>query len=609
MSRITVIFACACAIFLGAPRLRAVDTEVSASLTSETCDVGETVQFQIKITGARSANPPSQINVDGLSISYSGQSTQVQMNNFNVTMSVVHSYQIVPQRAGKFTIPSQHVEVSGKTFNTNPVTLEVGAGATAPPASGGTKGAVSSGREAFAELVVPKQSAYVGEVIPVELRIYVDTRIRWNLQQPPTLGGQGFTVQKFANPTQNQVTKEGRGYDLVTFKTAVMAAKSGTLTLGPSQLECVANLPRARSRQRSNSPFGNFFDDDAFGDVFGFGPPQQLTIKSDPVEISVQPLPTKNQPKNFSGAVGQFALHTTATPSRLKVGEPLTLTSKITGRGNFDRVSAPEISDERGWRSYPPSGKFTLDDDVGLSGSKTFETALIPEETKTKSPATQFTYFDPLTEKYVMLTGEEMPIVVEGGAAASPAVASASAPPITPAPSETPAPKSNDILYLRTDNGGWGASFEPIYRTRGFWLAQLVPLSALLLFAGVGIARMRRRDSASREQAEWRREKAELMKTLRRRQVSDAEFYDAAACCLRLEAALRRGGNPALVDADNACASRTLDPRVAERVRSIFAAQEELRYAGTGKGHVGALEKRDEVLQTIREYEESDGQQ
>ena len=428
----------ALAVFLAllsfAPLVRAAGVEVSASLTDTSTEVGQPVQYQIKITGARSANPPREISVDGLGINYSGQSTQVQMDNFTVTMSVVHTYLVVPQRAGKFTIPAQTVEVGGKKFTTNAVDLDVGGGntnsASAGASSGAATGGTASSHDIFAELVVPKQTAFVGEVVPVEFRVYVDSRIRWNAQQVPTIGGDGFTVQKITKPQQNQVTRDGRDFDLVTFKTAITAAKAGKLTLGPAELECVAVIPQQRHRHTAD-PF-DFFDDAFPG--FGFGTQQQLTIKSQPVTIDVKPLPTAQQPKSFAGAVGVFTLEESANPLTVKAGDPITVTTKINGRGNFDRVKAPEFEDENGWRMYPPSGKFEADDDVGTSGTKTFETALIPNEPKKKLPPLEFSYFDPLTEKYVTLLGKSIPISVEGQAPTpSAAVASAATPAASPA--------------------------------------------------------------------------------------------------------------------------------------------------------------------------------
>src|SRR5207253_4107183 len=98
----------------------------------------------------------------------------------------------------------------------------------------------------------------------------------------------------------------------------------------------------------------------------------------------------------FSGAVGNFSMTAEANPKRVQIGDPITIKAAISGRGNFDRMNAPELSDERGWHKYPPSSNFKQDDDVGISGTKTFELVVSPNEKLTSVPPLAFSYFDPV---------------------------------------------------------------------------------------------------------------------------------------------------------------------------------------------------------------------
>src|SRR5207247_2052507 len=110
---------------------------------------------------------------------------------------------------------------------------------------------------------------------------------------------------------------------------------------------------------------------------------------------------------------------------------------------------APTLENEPGWHTYPPSSNFKPDDDIGISGTKSFELVLTPNEPKEAVPPLIFTYFDPLKEKYVTLTGDKLPVVVEGGAAptATPAIAGTAVPTPAVAARPTPAPQAQDILY------------------------------------------------------------------------------------------------------------------------------------------------------------------
>lgn len=580
----------------------AADVSVTAELLRTETDVGEPVRMEIKVTGARSAKAPDDIAVDGLQISRIGQSTQVQMNNFNLSTSVLFTYNVLPVREGKFVIPAQTIEAGGERLKTPALTLSAAAGGASGGAAGSSGAAGGkAARLAFAELVVPRQSVYVGEAIPVELRIYVDTRVRWNTEQPPTIGGEGFTIQKFGKPSQNSVSKDGRVYDLVTFKTAITPIKTGKLSLGPGELPCTAQMPQQR-RSRPQLGLDDFFNDNFFNDPFGsFAVTQQITIRSDAVPIEVKPLPP-NQPKTFTGAVGQFDVAMTASPLKLKTGDPITMKIDVTGRGNFDRVNAPPLADENGWRTYPPAAKFTADDDVGISGKKAFEMAIIPNEKKSTLPELLFTYFDPVQEKYVTKRTPRTALEVEAQpmnaqpTALPLAVSHSSAAPATQTP--------RDIHYLRLDEGRWVSSFEPLYRQRIFWLAQLAPAAALAGLLGAHLAGARRRNFSLNRAGELRREKESLRKTLRDRGASDANFLDAARRWIQTEVALTTGQSPHVVDGEAAVQSRSLDEATVAKVREVFSASDDVRYSGQGAGARSlSNEQRSEIVRALDDFE------
>lgn len=591
--------------------LRAEDVSVRATLSDTTTEVGQPVQLEIKVTGAHNAEPPGNISIDGLSIGGISRSSQSSFNLINGSVSssssTTFTFPIVPERAGKFTIPALTLEADGKKFTTRPLTLMVtGSGSSGNNNAGTTTKPETDNKIAFAELIAPKQTAYVGEAIPVEVRVYFDARIRVQTNPMPDLKGDGFTVQKMTQSQQKQIEKEGKVYNFVAFKTVITPVKSGRLSLGPAELPYVAVIPVKRKIQppRMNG-FPDFFDDPFFNNAFNMQEPRQMTVKSAGVDFEVKPLPIANQPQDFGGAVGQFTLVTEAAPKKLNAGDPITLTLKISGRGNFDRVAAPRMIEENGWRSYPPSGKFTADDDVGISGTKTFEMAVIPDGKKTRLPAVEFSYFDPVAEKYVTLNAERLPITVEGQSA-QPAAAQSTAPGSQPAAAPETAKNANDIHYILTGPARWGESFEPVFRRRFFWDAQLAPLLALMAFIGFQLRRKREQNALAKQAAELRREKADLMKTLQRGDVEPAAFYDAAMRAIQIEAARRLRQNPAGIGAEDAVAAGALDAAAGDAVRSIFSAHEELSYSGVAARGKLTADQRQNVLETIRRFENAD---
>jgi hypothetical protein len=582
---------------------------VQAVLSQNSAEVGEAIDFQIVVKGSQNAAPPRDIQVDGLQISFSGpqafDNIQVINGQFTREVTVAYNYSVLPNKAGTFTIPSLKVEVDGKTYSTQPLALTVAGSGIAGGAGGGDD------KLAFAELVMPKAKAYVGEVIPVEFRVYLDARIRWQVQEFPQVSGEGFTSQKLNQPIQNQVQKNGRIYHLLTLKTALSPAKTGRLGIGPLDIQCLAQIPQKRARPRFG-PDPDIFDsmfNDPMG-IFNQTPARRVTIHSERTELEVLPLPP-NAPKSFNGAVGAFSLSTKASPTKVDVGDPITLTLSINGRGNFDRVNAPKLMDETNWRSYPANAKFQADDDIGISGTKTFEMAIVPGQVQATLPLVEFSYFDPLTEKYVTLHADREPLTIVGAKPATPAVAPNSATPnalAKNAPSASPspaAPKEEDIRFILTGPAQWNRSFEPIFASNLFWEVQLVPLLALLGLTVFGVRNARKADLESQRLAGLRQQKERLLKSMESENVDPKAFFDSAVQYLQLETATTlRSNTPSAIDAGHACSSRPLDPATQERIRSIFNACDEFRYAGSSRvAEKVAPEKRAEVLQTLKEFD------
>ena len=611
------IFIAVAGIIATAQFAHADSPSVTAVLNSSEATLGQTVHLEIRVAGARGADAPENIMVDGLEIRRTGTSQRIEMNNLSLTSSAIYDYTVMPLRAGRFTIPPQTIRVGNNSLRTPALTLNV---ADSPGRSSGARpgrdaAAATAGNLVFAELIVPSKTAYVGEIVPVQIRMGFDPRVRPRLIEPPEITGQGFTAQKLQQSGENTETISGRPYEVVTYKTAIAAARAGKFEIGPVKAKAQVIVPRRQSapRSRPRSPFDVFDQDDPFSDPFFSNPFNQLgerrevEIKSEPVALEVKPLP-KNAPPSFSGAIGNFTMATDANPKTVPLGDPITVTTTISGRGNFDRVNAPVLEDERGWHKYPPSSKFKQDDEVGLSGTKTFEMVLSPNEKKQGLPLLAFSYFDPVKEQYVTMHNEPIPINVQGGTAvaqnagaaqsAAPTPSTAAAPP--PVPTAT---KQQDILYQLTERPQGAESFASIYTQRVFWAAQLIPLLALVGFAGWKIRRARIDNREAQRIAALRHETTDLMHKLHRNDVSPREYYAEASRVVRLKAALASGNrriDPNMVDVETAAETFKLNSDSRERLRRLFEQSDEWQYSGAhnGPGRISP-ESRREVLELI----------
>jgi hypothetical protein len=600
VARSKFLFGSVAAVFIATLTCaQAAAPKVTAVLRSSSAIVGEMVEMQIRISGGGEAAVPRDISIDGLEIHQTGTSRQVEMQNFDISQSVTYSYSILPTKSGTFRIPPQTVKVGGSSFQTPELELTVAADNA--PNQGNQNGRnpaaqTVNAKLAFSDITVTKPAAYVGEAIPVEVRIGFNSRVPHQLLNEPEIGGQGFTIQKLQSSGRSRMEAiNGANYEVITFKTAIAATRTGKLEIGPAQAPAAVVVPRQRGSGRQlQSPFDRFNLDDLFNDPFSadpytaFGEQRKIAVKSDPAALEAKPLPS-NAPASFSGAIGNFSLHLEANPKNVQVGDPITVTATISGRGNFDRVNAPVLPDTKGWHSYPPSSKFKQDDDVGISGTKTFEIVLSPNDRKDAVPPLEFAYFDPLSEKYVSLKSSPIPIHVEGEAlpaTSSAAAAASSAPAPSVAPSAAPqlTAKPGEILAQLDDRRQSPASFSPVFLKKEFWLAQLLALAVLVAYLIWKIGGARRRNLHAVRTAALQREVDALRRKLRRSDLRPADFYADASRAIQIKSALLSGSDPERIDAAAATKVLGVDESGQEQISTIFEHRDELRYSGSANG-------------------------
>ena len=432
-----------------APSENSTDPLVASGISSNTAAVGEPVQLTVTVRKARSADVPQTIPVNGLQINLAGRSTQFEMRNLKMSSILTYTYTVVPQVEGEFTIPSFDVQIEGKTFRTQAMKLSVTGGARLPQMpgqnnaplplpSGQPPASAETGEPFFADLILSKKKVFVGELVPVELRFYFNSRIGGQVGERPSFGVEGFTVQKFSNAVKREQVVNGTSYVVFSFQGAITAVKSGTLEIPEATLE-------ARIQPPGKTP-------QSLGEAFKNVPPPEgmltenrdVTIKTKPMRIEILPLPKDGHPEDFSGAVGKFAMEASVSPKKASGGEPVNLKVLVSGQGNFEGMGAPLLTGDEGWRSCPPTDKFRSTDAVGFAGEKTFEFPLIARQDQTRSPGLRFSYFDPSSEKYETLLVP--PIAVLAKASSEPAGGNASKQENEKASEAAPASKNSSAI-------------------------------------------------------------------------------------------------------------------------------------------------------------------
>jgi hypothetical protein len=366
---------------------------IEAKLSGTTTQVGQELKLSLQIEGTDKAGPAPGINSpDGVEITLKGTESSVNIINSEVKMSTIFHYSVVAKRAGKFVIPPLELTVKGHPLITNALTFRASDGP--PPKAEPAQGA-------FTELKLAKPSAFLGEVIPAEIRLYCDAASQWSIPGMPTLVGDDFRISKLSKGEESLVTKAGHSYRCVMFRANIIPLKPGTHSLKLADLECLQIKNSPRKVTHGSDPFDSFF-----ADVF---PPQKaVKIKSSPANtatVTVKPLPTTGQPKSFQGAIGHYRME--ARLPRPEAGQPLIAEIKITGTGDFDAVTPPGLTSNSTWQSGMASAAFDADDASGFSGTKRFRISLAPKpgnNSGTTEPLRfEFSFFDPDKAAYVTL--------------------------------------------------------------------------------------------------------------------------------------------------------------------------------------------------------------
>ena len=472
------------------------EVSVSATLDRATISLDEEAELTIRVNGARSADIELP-EVEGLAISRRGQSNQLSMINGSISSSVSVSYVLSAEKTGQFTIPPITVKAGDAKLTTEALPLVVTSGRqeAGQDRDGNGQGGEPLER-AFIEITGLKEKLYIGEMIPVRINAYFRQGLRANLTSFPSLAGDGCVIPQLnKDPVQSRTTVNGESYTLLTWDTHLTTIKEGKhlLRLG---LDATLLIPQ---RKLSTSMFGqqNPFDDDFFDGVFGGYQQKNLHLTTKEWSVTVEALPSAGRPTDFTGAVGDFSLQAMAKPLAVGPGEPINLTMTISGKGNFDRVEPPVFPDGDNWKTYAPSSKFTTDSDA-LSGTKTFEQALIVKNTHIKEiPSLRFSYFDPDKNQYITKVSTPIAITLTGNAPPalppSPPAPLKGAPPTEEAgPAAPPHDSLTDLAPLQLELGRTVAKIKPPFAQA--WLVILV-IACLLWLAVLVVVALRRHGS------------------------------------------------------------------------------------------------------------------
>jgi hypothetical protein len=307
----------------------------------------------------------------------------------NVVRQYVMNYVLTAPQAGPMHIQPVTVTVGGTQYQTNEVMLNV------------TKPGTTELLEL--ETTLSQEKCYVGQPVILTVKFYRYANIGDYQFNIPALDSDDFVVEEFEGDAgqakQNRVNRGGREAILLSFRKVLIPKRTGDIDLGTPSVSADVAIGRSRSR------------DDFFGDFFGSSVQyKRFSVSSQPMKLIVSPLPNLNAPAGFYGLVGRYTITAQATPTKVSVGDPITLTIRIAG-DYLKSVRWPAIE-----RMPAFADNFKIPSEVASpvieNGVKVFTQTLRPTNDKiTEIPAIPLVYFDADKGQYV--TAKSEPIKLE----------------------------------------------------------------------------------------------------------------------------------------------------------------------------------------------------
>jgi hypothetical protein len=370
----------AAGLWLFATLLLLCGTLVQAANISVTTDrdpvsLNESFTITFESDGRVDDDPDFSVLEQDFRILSQQQSTNMSIMNGRVSNSHTWQLTVMPQRAGRLTIPA----VSFGSDASPPVTIRVESGAS------GSNPQSASDQGVFLEVEVDETRPYVQAQAIYTVRLFLAINVANASLTEPAVPSGAAVIQKIGDDTRYQTTRNGRRYDVIERSYALFPQTSGMLNVEP-----VAFQAQPASR---NGFFFNPFD--AGG--------RTIYIQSDRITLEVQPIPAGFKGANWLPAADvKLSESWSEDPAQFTVGQPITRTLTLSAAGQT-ASQLPELPrwDQSALRQYPDQP--SLNDQVtakGVTGQRIEKIAIIPNQPgKYTLPAIEVPWWNLQTEK------------------------------------------------------------------------------------------------------------------------------------------------------------------------------------------------------------------
>ena len=391
---------------------------ITVQCASQQAYVGEPVRVSVSIEDATAFEGPFIDAVDGLEITrLPGEQTSTRLEFINgrrsESRSVGVGYELIARRTGQFTIPAFTVTVGGKTLSTKPFLLNAVVSET--------------GDLLIASITCEPSTMYVGQEGELNLEIAVkryreeklgitlDEGSLWSLigRETSSWGAFGPALQKMLSENRRP-----RGESRIIGDTEYIV-----FTISKSFDPIAPGVPvvgdvRIRMDYPTKLARGN---DLFFENRLSLAGSRPISVEATIAAVTVLSPPEGGRPAAWNGAVGSFTIEAIAKPVDVAVGDPITVTIRLTDESTtagLAGLQAPVIADLPGFlenfRVPREAASGTID-----GRSKVFTQSIrAASDSVRELPPISFVFFNPSSGGYETATTQPIAITVRPSAVA-----------------------------------------------------------------------------------------------------------------------------------------------------------------------------------------------
>lgn len=342
-------------------------------------------------------------------------------------------YTLVAPSPGEYRIPGASLRTDGNLLQSNIARITVipakvmeqinkQNGPTGFYLAPGERAEDKIRKELFLRVSTDRKICYVGEPVLVTYKLYSTLQSVSEIIKNP--GFYGFTVHDMIGLQDQQLSTElvnGKSFNVHTIrKLQLYPLQAGRFTIDPMEVKSMVEFSKTEQSRETQQQIVEGVNRRHIlsKEENDFPKEGQLIVenqmRTEPIEILVNPLPEKNKPAEFNSAVGKFTVKASLEKSSLARNEEGFLLLTIEGKGNFIQLVAPEIAWPSGVEGFGAVVKDSLDrEKMPLTGFRQFRYGFVCTAAGTYTlPAIHFSFFDPDSNRYRSLVTEPVPVTV-----------------------------------------------------------------------------------------------------------------------------------------------------------------------------------------------------